>query len=504
MPRLSKSSLSPTSSGHLHRQAFDNSLQANIIFIVSNGRIVKANKAACKLLGYPKKELLVKNRKDLFNITESGYKRMLRQRKIEGFAKADLSVIKKNGNLLSCEITSVIFKDDNGISNSILSMVDLSERLLKQKNIDADNQQSVADNIVIAQSKSDNRDLENTDWIKSIARTSYDLIWDWDITSDHISFGGNYEKVFGYSLQKYKIPFKEWIALFLSEEGKAIEKKINRIFQFETNNWEDTYSFTCPDGSPGQVISRANIVRDKDGKAIRMIGVIHDISKLQKLEGILEGEIRDKEKQIIEAIVEAKEMERSDIGKELHDNINQLLGASMLYLDMARKNPGDSEIYLIHSSEYTLTAIEEIRKLTKGLVTDNVTNFGLCGAIRNACRDTMETYPIKIHCSLEDTGEETMSGKFKLNIFRMFQEQLNNILKHARASTVHISYSQMETGYTLTMEDNGVGFDTTNQMKGVGINNIISRAELYKGEARFISEPGKGCLLIVSFPPSQN
>jgi signal transduction histidine kinase len=116
----------------------------------------------------------------------------------------------------------------------------------------------------------------------------------------------------------------------------------------------------------------------------------------------------------------------------------------------------------------------------------------------------MEAYPIKIHCSLDDAGEETMSGKFKLNIFRVFQEQLNNILKHARASTIHISFSLMKAGYTFTMEDNGVGVDTTKKMKGVGIYNIISRVELYKGEARFISGLGKGCLLVVHFPPSQN
>ena len=235
-----------------------------------------------------------------------------------------------------------------------------------------------------------------------------------------------------------------------------------------------------------------------------MIGVIHDTSKLQKLEGILEQEIRAREKQITEAIVEAKEMERSDIGKELHDNINQLLAASMLYLDMARKDVKNSEIYLIHSSEYTLTAIEEIRMLTKGLTTDDIKNFGLCGAIQHACRDTMETYPIKIHCTLDETHEEAMIGKLKLNIFRIFQEHLNNILKHAKASDIHISFSELSGGHMLSIEDNGIGFDTLKKRKGIGINNIISRAELYKGEARFISGPGKGCLLIVNFPPSQN
>ncbi len=478
---------------------------------MSDGRIVKANKAACKLLGYSKKELLTKNRKDIFNTAEGSFKKMIRKRKLDGSAKADLTLIKKTGKSLPCEITSVIFKDDNGIPNSILSIVDLSERLSKQKKIDAENEKLVAGNIVIAQSKSDDRNTENTNWIKSISKTSYDIIWEWDIKTDIISFGKGYENVFGYKLPGNKIAFKEWVAFFQPEESDMLENKLNKFFESGKSSWEGAYPFTYPDGTLGRVISRANIVRNDERTPVRLIGVIHDMSKMQKLENILEQEIRLKERQIVEAIVEAKEMERADIGKELHDNINQLLGASMLYLDMARKDIKNGEIYLIHSSEYTHTAIDEIRKLTRGLTTDDIKDFGLCGAIERTCRDTMQAYPVKIYCTLDETLEETMSEKFKLNTFRIFQEQLNNILKHATASDIHISLSQKPlktfgpiSRLVLFIADDGVGFDTGTKSNGIGISNIISRAELYKGEASFISAPGKGCTLIVSFPYPQN
>jgi len=247
-------------------------------------------------------------------------------------------------------------------------------------------------------------------------------------------------------------------------------------------------------------MSHANVLRDNAGKVIRVIGVIHDMSKVRRLEGIIGQEVMIKERQITDAITEAKEMERSDIGKELHDNINQLLAASMLYLDMARKDLENGEIYLIHSSEYTLTAIEEIRKLTKGLMTARVTDFGLCGAIEEICQDTMETYPVKITYRLEHSLEETLSEKFKLNAFRILQEQLNNIRKHAKASAIQIILSKTEESIVISIIDDGVGFDTSKEWKGIGIKNIISRAELYKGNARFVSEPGMGCALVVSFP----
>ena len=487
---------------HIFQKAFENSLQPNIISLVEDGRIIRANKAACKLLGYSKKELLKRKREDIFEISEESYKTMLLKRTAEGSAKADLSIIRKDGKLWPCEITSVVFKDTVGINNAITSIVDRRERLSVQKKIDVENSRAVANNIVIALLKSDRTLAESNNWIKSIAQTTYDVTWDWDIAANLISFGKSYEKVFGYKLPKSRISYEEWMEFFLPEERDIMKKKIDNIFESEKKGWDDAFQFICPDGSLSHVKIRSNIVRDIDGVAIRMIGVIHDISKMQKLEEILDREIRLKKKQITEAITDAKETERSDLGKELHDNINQLLGASMLYLDMARKDINKGEIYLIHSSEYTFTAIEEIRKLTKGLATDTIKEFGLCIALEQIVQDTMEVSPVKIHCQLKPSVEKAMNDKFKLNIFRILQEQLNNILKHANASDVHITMSETKKVFTLAIADNGIGFNYSKKMKspGIGISNIISRVEFFRGKVSFITAPGKGCRLTAIFP----
>lgn len=509
--------VSTRSPEQLYKKAFNSSLQANIIFVVSDGRIIAANSAACRLLRYSKKELLSRNRTDIFSISESSYKKMLRQRKAEGRVKAEVSLITKSGSSLPCQVTSVIFQDESGISNSIMSIMDLREGLLKQKKIDVASRKIVAGDIVIAQTKSDDRQArsdhrqaesdhrqaesddrqaESNDWIKAVTKSSYDVIWDWDITAGLISFGKNYEKVFGIKLPNRKISFKDWIDFFQPEERQVIEEKFNKIFESEKSSWQETYKFTCPDGSVGQVISQANVIRDNSGKAIRMIGVIHDMSRIQKLEGIIGEEITMRKQQI----TEAKEMERSDLGKELHDNINQLLGASMLYLDMARKDLPNGEIYLIHSSEYTLTAIDEIRKLTRGLRAGIDNELGLCGSIEHIIKDMMETCPVTIRYKPDYFLEEEMSENFQLDIFRIVQEQLNNIRKHSKASGIDICISRMNAGLVLSIADNGIGFDTSKKSKGIGLKNIVSRAESYKGKAEFISEPGKGCTLVVTFP----
>ena len=95
-----------------------------------------------------------------------------------------------------------------------------------------------------------------------------------------------------------------------------------------------------------------------------------------------------------------------------------------------------------------------------------------------------------------------MNDKFKMNVFRMVQEQLTNILKHAKASDVYIMMSERNGKFTLSIADNGIGFDNTKKSShnGIGLRNIISRAEFYKGSARFITKPGNGCKLVITFP----
>jgi two-component sensor histidine kinase len=183
----------------------------------------------------------------------------------------------------------------------------------------------------------------------------------------------------------------------------------------------------------------------------------------------------------------------------LHDNVNQLLGASKLYLDMAKTGEANSEMYLSRSSEYTFMAIEEIRKLSKVLTTDILSKLGLCEAIENISRDMMEVNPVIIVCALDNRIENSVNNKFKLNIFRIVQEQLNNIVKHANAKNVVITLLQNKKAIILSVSDNGVGFDTNQKRKGIGVANIRSRAISYNGIADFVSKPGHGCVLTVTF-----
>lgn len=335
---------------------------------------------------------------------------------------------------------------------------------------------------------------------KLIYNSSTDLLYDVDLVANSLSLSDAYEKEFGYKITPGMTLENSWLSHIHPDDKETVTQNHKKRLASGDTEWNYNYRFLRADDSVVNVKSSGIILRKADGKAYRMIGSLQDISKLKDLEETLKQEIYLKEKQIEEAMQEARDTQRADIGKELHDNVNQLLGASKMYIELAKRGGENSEMYLSRSSEYTLTAIEEIRKLTKGLVNDFIKNLGLCESIETLAKDTMEVSPVKITCLVDGFKEQSVHDKFKLTLYRIVQEQLNNILKHAKAKKVTISLLQNNKWIKLSMTDDGIGFNTANHQNGIGIANIRSRAAAYNGTAAFVSKPGHGCVLNVTFP----
>jgi two-component system, NarL family, sensor histidine kinase UhpB len=329
--------------------------------------------------------------------------------------------------------------------------------------------------------------------------SSSDVLYEIDLTTDEILLSDGYQKEFGYPVTPHMKTADVWGKYLHPEDKEAVLKDYKRMLASRETGWKFNYRFLRSDGSVANIVSSRVILRDTKGIAYRMIGSMQDVSKQTILEEKLAQEIKLKEKQIADAMQEAKETERSDLGKELHDNVNQLLGVSRLYLAMAKQGGPDSEKHIGRSAEYTLNAIEEIRKLTKGLAKDEIRDFGLCDSIDNLISDMRQVNKVKISCSLDHSIENLMNDKFKLNVFRIVQEHMNNILKHAHAKTITLSLTRKSKSFTLVIADNGVGFDTSAKRKGIGIDNIKSRAAAYNGNAEFASAPDEGCVLTIAF-----
>ncbi|HVW62927.1 MAG TPA: response regulator [Puia sp.] len=219
---------------------------------------------------------------------------------------------------------------------------------------------------------------------------------------------------------------------------------------------------------------------------------------------VLENELNEqrmlRQRQITEAVILAQEKERTEIGKELHDNVNQILGASNLYVNTAMTDEEMRQELLERSTVLISRAINEIRKISKSLITPGLREIGLLESIEDITDDMKVAKGIHIQLDIHNIIESEVDEQRKLTLFRIIQEQLNNIMKHAKATEVMIRLSIEGPDIVLTVVDNGVGFDISRHRKGVGITNIISRTELFKGKVEIQSKPGDGCVLTVRLP----
>jgi PAS domain S-box-containing protein len=225
--------------------------------------------------------------------------------------------------------------------------------------------------------------------------------------------------------------------------------------------------------------------------------IVNDVTERIRLEKELVLQQRLKRQQITEVVLGAQERERFELGQELHDNINQILATSKLYLDVAIEER-EPRIELLAKSRNNISmAIEEIRRLSKELITPSLNDLGLIQSIKELIRNIQMVKKMKIRLTISGVDENALLPEQKINVYRIIQEQLNNILKHAQASFVSIELNKQREQIRLLVEDDGRGFDPRMRRDGVGISNIMSRAELYNGKVEIDSSPGKGCRLEV-------
>jgi PAS domain S-box-containing protein len=240
-------------------------------------------------------------------------------------------------------------------------------------------------------------------------------------------------------------------------------------------------------------------VFNEKGKLINYFSIHHDITEKRKLQLKLQKEQKEKQLNITKAVIAAQERERNELGKELHDNVNQLLTTAKLYLQLIKNDSSDADDLLAKSMEILNSAILDIRRLSHVLTYSSVEFLSL----EQGLYELISTINVakKTNINLEiNIDEEKINHGIKVSIYRIIQEQINNILKHSSAKQAFIELRDNEKNITLKIEDNGKGFDTLALKNGIGLNNIESRVLAYNGKMEIHSEIDKGCTLFVEFP----
>ncbi|HTE27894.1 sensor histidine kinase [Flavitalea sp.] len=236
------------------------------------------------------------------------------------------------------------------------------------------------------------------------------------------------------------------------------------------------------------------IYKDTDAYLV----IAHDISRTLQLQDELTKEKVNRQIDITKATIEAQEKERGELGKELHDNVNQMLATARLCLSAYQTNPQKDETILRKSINVIDDSIEELRKISKSLVPPSLGDFTLTESIEQLV-ENIKFANMEPRLQLSSILEHKLSEALKISIYRIIQEQLNNILKYSKASVVEIVIQQNAERLELKISDNGIGFDLNQKRAGIGLTNIINRATTFNGKVLLDSEPGRGCTINASF-----
>jgi two-component system, NarL family, sensor histidine kinase UhpB len=333
-----------------------------------------------------------------------------------------------------------------------------------------------------------------------LMQATQDAVWDMNLVTGETYTNDTLKDMFGYNEEVHDNDLW-WNSNLHPDDRNRVVSGINDAMSNGKNVWKDEYRFKCKNGSYKIIFDRSTIIRNQHGQPIRLIGAMQDITSERILQQALTNQRIIKHQQAAQGLIEVQEQEKRVLGDELHENVNQMLATIKLLIDHAITNNSERENLLKESSGYLNAVIQEIRKLHHDLVPLPLDFYTLTNLLEEQADGMLTNFNIKVNISYTEFDETQLDKEIKLMIFRIIQEQLENIQLHSKATEVNIKLFLSKGVLSLIVADNGLGTTiNTTFSEGIGFKGIRSKVEVYNGNCTINSVLGKGFILTVSVP----
>ena len=340
----------------------------------------------------------------------------------------------------------------------------------------------------------------NKQRFKALVQNGSDIIAVVDRASRFTYVSPAITKIVGYTPEE--LIGRPVMDLVHPEELELVQGELSNVINRVNQGIPTLHRFRCKDGGWVWLESTGINMMDEahlDGVIINA----RDVTERKKLEAQLAEEQQKRQRAITSAVIRAQEGERAQLGQELHDNVNQVLTTVKLYNEMMLDGIGDSRDLLDKSIRQLQNCINEIRSISKRLSAPSLGRISLADSIHELVDSINLTKRLTISSRIQGLDNRVIPQEMHLTIYRIIQEQLNNILKYAEARHAWITLVNDHRGLMLTIADDGRGFDTNLRRNGIGITNMETRAENMNGRFDVHSAPGKGCRVTACFPQLQ-
>ncbi|MFT3682809.1 MAG: PAS domain S-box protein [Ferruginibacter sp.] len=260
----------------------------------------------------------------------------------------------------------------------------------------------------------------------------------------------------------------------------------------------------CNDSSEKNILCIGETIKDTDNKVITLKGTVQDISEMKKTEERLQKSY-EQIRQLAAHLQNIREEERTNMAREIHDELGQQLTGLNMYISWLNKKvqPHDPEIKekFTNALELIEDTVKLVRKISTKLRPSMLDDLGLIAAIEWQSNEFEKRSGIKTEF-VNLTGNLPIPGTVATGLFRIFQESLTNVARHAEASKIIASLERKDGNLVLTIADNGKGFvlNEIGSKKTLGLFGMKERSMVMGGQYEIKTAPGEGTTVCITVP----
>lgn len=329
-------------------------------------------------------------------------------------------------------------------------------------------------------------------------------IYEYNIREDKVIFNATMRQILDITNNKTIYDARRfWETHIHPDDLQRVLQQFDGAMKAGINYWREEYRALTITGQVRHVLHSVYILKDDWGTAYGVIGAIHDMTEFRLLEREYHRQQLLQKMELTRSVINAEEKERNRWAEELHDNIAQMLSVATLYAGSLQQGGKDTDALAARIKEMLDMSVQEIRQLSANLKPPRFEEQLLKDAIASLIRYITRVKSVEFSVLVAEEADQLLDEEQKLMVYRIVQEQVNNIIKHAAASAISIRIEASEENALVRISDNGRGFDVHIQPEGTGMKNIRSRLELFQGALHIKSSPGRGCELQASFPLQQ-
>jgi two-component system sensor histidine kinase UhpB len=350
---------------------------------------------------------------------------------------------------------------------------------------------------------------ENFERYELVARASSDAMWDWDLRNNRVWRSDGWGKLFGYVRGELDAVIESWIDRLHPEDQERVVTSLRQAARSRRQLWVEQYRFRARDGRYVDVEDRAYVMRDGAGEPIRVIGGMSDISERKRAEEELR--VSGERLRALSGRLETlREEERTRISREIHDELGQLLTGLKMELrwveDRLTTGAGCDEANLmlerlVEAVDLVDQVMESVRRIAAELRPDMLDSLGLLNALQFELDRFRKLAGAEVVVELPE-DLEVLPPAVRTGVFRIFQEALTNVARHAGCKRVEVTLRVAGGRARLQIRDDGVGMAMAEigGLRSLGILGMQERAKLLGAELRFESAPGEGMSVVLDFP----